>query len=445
MTKEELDTICQEKDEGLNVDFKRDQYHFRRSPDDIAHRVKDGTAELIKDIMAFANAKSDKPSYIVIGVNEGGPDSHTIVGIDADKYVDDAELQDRVKNKTNAPLQFSCSRIADTPTEGKVVQVIEIAPNPTGIQYYLKAKIEHVNPNVIYRRRGSSTVMLTPAEIIAEAEERWNVLKTPKVDIDWESPNLQGDDVLMAFKLTKVVKPPKPQKAHSPYDPFSKLSEQITASFSPFDKLVKPLDVSLLRVGPSDEECVESVKYLMSKIHISVHVSLEGKYQQAAHNTHLIPEVRGEGVSIIKNYDFGDVALPSKHSNYLQQDTFRSRNRFKSISDRTIQPGLVASADVFMEANEASETDIVLFVSSDNADMQELTSKVKVEVVPIELYHSSFMTIANTLRSVEDYDMWLKFLRENAKSILVRNAEDWDYFITKFACDTFGYSDNIQE
>ena len=101
--------------EGNDLDFKRDQYPFDGANDE-------DKGELLKDILAFANAWRRTDAYILIGVDEvpGGGKS-TVVGISS--HIDDANLQQFVSSKTQKPLTFSYQALL---IEGKDVGVITI-------------------------------------------------------------------------------------------------------------------------------------------------------------------------------------------------------------------------------------------------------------------------------------------------------------------------------
>jgi hypothetical protein len=72
------------EDESSSLDFKRDQYPFEGAPD----RDK---AELLKDILAFANAWRRSPAYIVIGAEDVVGSRSRPVGVS--RHLPDADLQ----------------------------------------------------------------------------------------------------------------------------------------------------------------------------------------------------------------------------------------------------------------------------------------------------------------------------------------------------------------
>lgn len=102
------------EEEGTGLDFKSEQYRFIGALDD-------DKSELLKDILAFANAFRRSEAYILVGVAEKPGGKVTVVGV-AD-HLKDADLQQFVNAKTNAPVEFS---YAPLQLEGKSIGVIRI-------------------------------------------------------------------------------------------------------------------------------------------------------------------------------------------------------------------------------------------------------------------------------------------------------------------------------
>jgi hypothetical protein len=140
--------------ESAELDFKSEQYSFEGVDD----RVK---SELLKDILAFSNAWRRSDAYILIGVKEVKEVKEAesvVVGIT--KHIDDASLQEFVNSKTNRPVDFSYN---PTSFRGKQIGVIHIPvqDRPT----FLKRDYGKLRRNIVYLRRGSSTVEALPDEI----------------------------------------------------------------------------------------------------------------------------------------------------------------------------------------------------------------------------------------------------------------------------------------
>jgi len=142
--------------EGTDFDVKEAQYPFAGASDD-------EKGELLKDLLAFANAWRDSAAHILTGVREvkGGP--HEVVGVR--KHLDDASLQQFVNSKTNRPAVFS---YVPFDYDGKAVGIIHIPLQPRPV--YLKKKFGKLKANIVYIRRGSSTVEAEPDEVTRMAE-----------------------------------------------------------------------------------------------------------------------------------------------------------------------------------------------------------------------------------------------------------------------------------
>jgi len=62
------------RSEGDNFDAKREQYKLSNS-------TKEQKSELLKDVLAMANAWIDDDAYILVGVDEKKPPPHEVVGL----------------------------------------------------------------------------------------------------------------------------------------------------------------------------------------------------------------------------------------------------------------------------------------------------------------------------------------------------------------------------
>jgi hypothetical protein len=137
--------------EGAELDFKREQYFFEGADD----RKK---SELLKDILAFANAWRRTDAYILIGIQEVKEAESTVVGIT--EHIDDAKLQQFVSAKTNRPVEFSYTPM---PFKSKQIGVIHIPVQERPI--FLTKDYGALRRHTVYLRRGSSTDEARPDEI----------------------------------------------------------------------------------------------------------------------------------------------------------------------------------------------------------------------------------------------------------------------------------------
>lgn len=159
------------KGEGADLDFKQAQYPFAGATD---HQK----SELLKDILAMANAYRTGPGYILIGFKDQTPHPAEVVGITASEHIYEAALQQFVHSKVDPLLEFQYEeRLFD----GKHVALITVPKQarpfaPT--RDYGKLK-----KNAVYVRRGSSTDEASISEMSKMALADAGASKTAQVDL----------------------------------------------------------------------------------------------------------------------------------------------------------------------------------------------------------------------------------------------------------------------
>jgi predicted HTH transcriptional regulator len=139
------------EDESSSLDFKRDQYLFEKASDE-------EKSELLKDLVAFANAWRRTDAYILIGVEEVRGGRSKVVGCSS--HFDDARIQQFVNSKTNRPLTFSYEVF---PFEGNQLGVFHLPLQDRPI--FLNKDFGKLTRSTVYIRRGSSTDCADPDEI----------------------------------------------------------------------------------------------------------------------------------------------------------------------------------------------------------------------------------------------------------------------------------------
>jgi len=137
--------------ESETLDFKGGQYSFEKPATD------EEKSELLKDVLAFANAWRDREAFILIGINEGQGKADA-AGIN--KHLEDAAIQQFVNSKSNKPVRFNYEKFS---SDGKDFGIIRI-PVQERPRFALK-KYGDVEANTVYIRRGSSTAIANPDEI----------------------------------------------------------------------------------------------------------------------------------------------------------------------------------------------------------------------------------------------------------------------------------------
>ena len=164
------------EDESNYIDFKQAQYRFAGASDE-------EKSEILKDILAFANAWRRTDAYILIGVKEIKGGCSQVIGIT--DHFDDAALQQFVNSKVQKPIQFSYIAFE---FEEKQVGIIKIPVQER--PFYLKQKYGKLKPNVVYLRRGCSTDEAEPDEIakMGIALVSSTQSQFPKVDCEFANP-----------------------------------------------------------------------------------------------------------------------------------------------------------------------------------------------------------------------------------------------------------------
>ena len=153
MLTDELLEQLRYKGEGPDLDYKSERPSFIKASDD-------EKSELLKDILALANAHRDGVAYILFGFKENVPYPAEVVGLPADGAIDDARLQQFVNEKLETKLHF---RYEERIFDGKHVAVISIPKQPR--PFYLIKSYGKLTKETVYVRRGSATGIASLREV----------------------------------------------------------------------------------------------------------------------------------------------------------------------------------------------------------------------------------------------------------------------------------------
>lgn len=145
------------RSEGDDLDFKQAQYHFIDG-NDITK------SEMLKDILAMANAWREGTGYIVLGFKDQRPHPAEVTGITG--HIDDAQLQQFVNSKVKPKLTL---RYEEHLYDGKTVGLISVPKQKR--PFFIGNAYGKLKSNVVYVRRGSSTDEAEPTEAIAMASD----------------------------------------------------------------------------------------------------------------------------------------------------------------------------------------------------------------------------------------------------------------------------------
>ena len=138
-------------DEDATLDFKRDQYEFEGA-------TKEAKGELLKDILAFANAFRRSDAYILVGVAENRGARSGVVGVAT--HLDDAKLQQFVNSKTQIPVTFS---YREATHDGRSIGILHIPLQSRPV--YATVDYGRIKKEAVYIRHGSSTAIAKPEQV----------------------------------------------------------------------------------------------------------------------------------------------------------------------------------------------------------------------------------------------------------------------------------------
>src|SRR5438132_916164 len=137
MKAELLERLLHES-ECTYLDFKRDHYPFPSGNEEIK-------SELLKDILALANAEKQEDGYLLIGVEEVRGGRATVRGVTA--HLNDHDLQQFASGKVNRPITLSYEVV---PCDGVHIGVIHIPAQERF--FFLKNDFGKLRRNLIYYR-----------------------------------------------------------------------------------------------------------------------------------------------------------------------------------------------------------------------------------------------------------------------------------------------------
>jgi len=166
------------EEEGNALDFKRDQYPFSQA-------TNDEKAEIIKDLLGFANPFRRADAYILIGVDEVRGGRSNVVGIT--EHLADHSLQQFVNHLTQSPLHFNYEAFDVSGLQVGVIR-IELQKRPI----YLKHDYGFLKKGEVYVRRGSSTDWKSPAspdEIARMGRDDMPVVTRPDLLVEFGDPD----------------------------------------------------------------------------------------------------------------------------------------------------------------------------------------------------------------------------------------------------------------
>lgn len=158
---EDLITALLEQGEGATIDYKEEPYVLSREETARGGKKLDPIyferkkSELLKDILAMANAFREHDSHILVGVRERPGQSAEAIGIDRDAIHNEADIQQFVSTHVEKPIVFEYKYVQ---YRGQTIAVLRIPLEQLAARPFLSRNdYGNVKKGVTYIRRGSHT------------------------------------------------------------------------------------------------------------------------------------------------------------------------------------------------------------------------------------------------------------------------------------------------
>lgn len=243
--------------EGATLDFKQEQYPLANADDE-------QKSELVKDIVAFANAWKTSDAFILIGVKEQPGARATVHGVP--HHHDDASLQQLVNSKTNVPVEFAYIPLS---LDGKSVGVVRIAQHQQR-PIFLEKRFGRLEKHVVYLRRGSSTDTALPDEVARMGAATARVPLEPSVQMEFGDPSAHrgmGTSVVVTSRV--LAAQPTPELSPE----MQRTIDSVTGAFSWVNEITPKITGSIFDAGPSDEQRIAYLKHraLLVQLGLVVH------------------------------------------------------------------------------------------------------------------------------------------------------------------------------
>lgn len=247
------------EEESATLDFKSAQYPFIGATDE-------QKSELLKDIVAFANAWRRTDAYILVGVKDIKGGRSQVIGIATD--FDDASIQQFVNSKTNRNIEFSYKTVS---VEGVKIGIFQIPLQER--PFYLKKDFGKLKQNTVYIRRSSSTDIADLDEVAkmgASKFDKYQELNSPKLELQFfdEKDKLSlGNSISITSKVLEYNEDDIVLRAYSSYGNaglmVNKNFEPELAKYLALTNLVQSVCFNLKNIGSTLANNVRLEIFLM--------------------------------------------------------------------------------------------------------------------------------------------------------------------------------------
>jgi hypothetical protein len=168
------------KSESDTLDFKAQQYSF-------VGGSEEEKGELLKDILAFANASKETDAYILVGVKEKNRRAYEFPGITT--HLADNDLQEFINKKTNRPVAFSVEAVTFKGVDLDIIRINRSQAPPI----FLRRNFGRLKNGEVYIRRGSSTAVADADEIAEMGKTAVSVIPLVRTSFEMIAFAKRGD------------------------------------------------------------------------------------------------------------------------------------------------------------------------------------------------------------------------------------------------------------
>ncbi len=155
----ELEDLIRYENESTGVDFKATQYR------------KDAFAELLRDVIAMANANVAGPRYLILGVKLRPGGDRDILGVAPDNFVDSATYQQLIHNNVEPELSIEYAPFQIDALQVGVLEIAECDDPP----YMMRKDFSPLQRGECWVRKGTQRVRFARPDfdrIVARIGER---------------------------------------------------------------------------------------------------------------------------------------------------------------------------------------------------------------------------------------------------------------------------------
>ena len=347
--------------ESETLDFKIQQYPFSGATDQ-------QKGELLKDILAFANAWRQTDAHILIGIEEVRAGRSKVRGIPATDHLVNHTLQQFVLSKTNRPIEFSYLPID---FEGASIGVLTIPVQVRPV--YLSKAYGNLNANVVYIRRSDSTGTATPDEIARMGASAVIAKMQPVLEAEFANTDTReklGLDLILDSRVVDI-----PDQRHIPL-------------------YGEPESIYAIAEFKNHNYYRQFAKYIQARsIFSPVGFAVTNKSTVVAENVCLTIEVGIDSGLLAADESSipdqpSDSSMPVIKAAMLHRDRAIRAERFGDryevrVAIGTVQPGITqwTSESLYFGAKSAITTPVNIRVSANNLQAPlEIPATVRVEI-----------------------------------------------------------------